>query len=377
MAKPVAAAKVKGLFPTTAPSPATLSPAPTPEPAPEPPPLPERGIRVGRRGILLVWGSLAGLTMLAVVVGMAVGSARKGGRATAAGQGSAAVGEGAIGGEDGVDLPDFSRVDYSLDTSNLNYEKGPNGEKLVLMQRATDDGPELLSGYTEAGGRFVQHGLLVGKHLTGERRCEEEFYAGQPHGKTTLWYTNGQVVQQGQMKDGKEHGVWTKYREDGSKWLAVHFLGGERHGTETEWFPTGQKKEETTWVAGKRHGVMARYDERGGEVFRIRWREGEPSYRPSGGTRESFRNVVRYLQPKFVHKLDRCLRAYGTPDAGLDRNSLPPEGRKAKQRWVYSCRDGAVEMEVQVQGVVEWVRDGAGSAQKLIHYVGVEGMSSK
>ncbi len=51
--------------------------------------------------------------------------------------------------------------------------------------------------------------------------------------KSTYYYDNGQVKQQGFYKDGKLHGAWVAYNEDGTKRAMGEYNNGAKTG---KWF---------------------------------------------------------------------------------------------------------------------------------------------
>ncbi|WP_294819864.1 membrane-binding protein [uncultured Flavobacterium sp.] len=51
--------------------------------------------------------------------------------------------------------------------------------------------------------------------------------------KSTYYYENGQVKQQGFYKDGKLHGIWTSFNEDGTKRAMGEYNSGVKTG---KWF---------------------------------------------------------------------------------------------------------------------------------------------
>lgn len=51
--------------------------------------------------------------------------------------------------------------------------------------------------------------------------------------KATYFYDNGKVKQEGFYKDGKVHGQWTSYAEDGSKLAMGEYKNGQKAG---KWF---------------------------------------------------------------------------------------------------------------------------------------------
>lgn len=48
--------------------------------------------------------------------------------------------------------------------------------------------------------------------------------------KATYYYDNGNVRQQGFVKDGKLHGEWISYREDGTKVAIAQYNKGQKVG---------------------------------------------------------------------------------------------------------------------------------------------------
>lgn len=51
--------------------------------------------------------------------------------------------------------------------------------------------------------------------------------------KATYYYDNGQIMQQGFYLDGKLHGKWVSFREDGDKKVMGEYENGKKTG---KWF---------------------------------------------------------------------------------------------------------------------------------------------
>jgi antitoxin component YwqK of YwqJK toxin-antitoxin module len=51
--------------------------------------------------------------------------------------------------------------------------------------------------------------------------------------KSTYYYDNGKVSQEGYYKDGKVHGKWISYDQDGNKTAIAEYNNGEKTG---KWF---------------------------------------------------------------------------------------------------------------------------------------------
>lgn len=61
--------------------------------------------------------------------------------------------------------------------------------------------------------------------------------------KATYYYENGQVRQQGYVKDGKLHGQWISYRLDGTKVALAQYASGKKTGKWLFWDENGNVKE--------------------------------------------------------------------------------------------------------------------------------------
>ncbi len=84
--------------------------------------------------------------------------------------------------------------------------------------------------------------------------------------------------------NGKEHGLDTLWREDGTKWWEKMWKNGKQQGLEIWWYEDGAKKWEEMWKNGKLHGMETwRYEDgakqleiyqiEGHECARIDWDE--------------------------------------------------------------------------------------------------------
>lgn len=407
MDKPVPAAKVKGLF---APPPAGATTAPTgsqrggsrpdavtkspPATAsrsiavtsarhsdssstPERPPAPaSRANRRGHRRLLFAGAGVVALVLVAVVVAVMAGGGRKPPAAEAGVPGPAAVAGGGTT-RDGTtrddkgEVPDFSKVDYSLDTSKLDYEKGPGGQPLVSKKDIAPGTSGLLReirGYEAGDGGLVQHGVTTVRYgpPTNAKAEECHYIAGKQHGPIIAWYENGQKRWEGAMKAGKKHGKWMEWQADGKPLAENWFLNGVQHGTAVEYHPNGVKAYESSFVDGVEHGRRTEYwdtgteaniwhirqgvrhgpavwrDRTGNVVMRLHFRDGFTQYDPTAGTGEDFATAVTCIFPQGVRpknlKLDQAFVTFGRPVSGFAE--IPDRTVGQRQEWVFQCKDG-------------------------------------
>jgi antitoxin component YwqK of YwqJK toxin-antitoxin module len=62
--------------------------------------------------------------------------------------------------------------------------------------------------------------------------------------------TEGQI--QASFKDGKLHGKWVMYYENGQLWIKENYVNGERHGESVQYHENGQLKSKENYVNGKK-----------------------------------------------------------------------------------------------------------------------------
>ncbi len=131
-------------------------------------------------------------------------------------------------------------------------------------------------GKTDPEGSFIPHGKTTLYWPNGQKKTELHFINGLRHGPRTSWYQSGQMWILGQFAEGKEHGTWTLWYEDGRKAQESHYEHGAWHGTFTEWYRNGQKRREVEFVHGVKQGTETLWDEEGNIVRQIEYVDGVP-----------------------------------------------------------------------------------------------------
>src|ERR1051326_8115990 len=63
-----------------------------------------------------------------------------------------------------------------------------------------------------------------------QKKEEQNFFKGLPHGKYTLWYKNGQVDRTGYYYLGLDSGEWKSFYEDGKMKSSENYLRGKKYG---------------------------------------------------------------------------------------------------------------------------------------------------
>ncbi len=83
------------------------------------------------------------------------------------------------------------------------------------------------------------------------------------NGPVKLLYPNGTIRVEGQMKDGKRHGIWTSYYKDGTKWSVNNYVLGELNGVSLSYYPNESVRFVGEYTHGKRSGTWKFYSNTG------------------------------------------------------------------------------------------------------------------
>ncbi len=76
-------------------------------------------------------------------------------------------------------------------------------------------------------------------------------------------YPNGKMKSSGTIANGKKYGLWTHFREDGTKWSECEFENGEAHGKVVSYHPNGQVNYIGYFTGGEKSGLWMFYDMEG------------------------------------------------------------------------------------------------------------------
>ncbi len=88
--------------------------------------------------------------------------------------------------------------------------------------------------------------------------------------REVFYYENGNKKMDGYYNaDGKKHGKWTYWREDGKIWSEGYFNEGKDDKMRRTWHENGQKHYEGRYKNGTRVGKWKFYDESGKLVKEI------------------------------------------------------------------------------------------------------------
>ena len=117
--------------------------------------------------------------------------------------------------------------------------------------------------------------LKNGKSLESTRAKSLQF---KPiaDGQKQVYYLNGQLYGQGEIRNKKENGFWTYWHENGQKAREGSFNEGKRTGTHTYWYPNGTLRGVGNFKNDKYDGKWIMYKEDGSQTIEQFYKDGEP-----------------------------------------------------------------------------------------------------
>ncbi len=94
-------------------------------------------------------------------------------------------------------------------------------------------------------------------------------------GVRKIYYLNGRLSGQGEIKNKKENGTWIYWHENGQKAREGGFDEGKRIGTHTYWYPNGQLRGVGNFKDDKYDGKWTMYKEDGSDTTIQFYKNGE------------------------------------------------------------------------------------------------------
>jgi antitoxin component YwqK of YwqJK toxin-antitoxin module len=105
--------------------------------------------------------------------------------------------------------------------------------------------------------------ISCGGSESGADKGKEE----QPEIKTgeeTQFYPNGSIFSMGYRDtQGREHGLWSTWYENGNLWTETQWEFGKMHGPYAVWHPNGKPQIKGRYFNGKKVGTWKVYSEDG------------------------------------------------------------------------------------------------------------------
>lgn len=89
---------------------------------------------------------------------------------------------------------------------------------------------------------------------------------GRRHGPFAAWDENGRISIRGQYIEGRESGEWQHWHPTGERRSRHDYVDGKPQGVWRDWHPNGRLEQESHHVAGERHGMTTRWYANG-QVF--------------------------------------------------------------------------------------------------------------
>lgn len=174
----------------------------------------------------------------------------------------------------------------------------------------------------------------------GQLSSEAQYANGRGNGKCKSWYENGIQSAEWQLLDGKEHGFIQCWNETGIKVKETVLDRGLENGAERKWGDDGKIAYEGNYRDGKMHGQWKYYDENGFYIRNYSYGSKE------GGTYEKWIDTstgdVQIVIGQYVADKEDGLWKWFTKDSILNYSVQYKEG-VTEGEVTYYYRNGNVE----------------------------------
>lgn len=203
-------------------------------------------------------------------------------------------------------------VEISDNDNDVVRERYPN-RSVKIEREVTQD----------AAGNYVNHGTWKMWDEAGNVVAEGQFRDGKRYGLWTRWHRQGDsplfgtapynlfsgpYISQATFDDGQLSGRWTIFDAKQHKISEFEMADGLRHGMSTWWYPTGQKMREVFYRDGLMDGDLLEWDQKSNLVVKDNFQEGRKlapkaaSYSETKRSAGKKKNEGMYLHAKQVVK---------------------------------------------------------------------------
>jgi hypothetical protein len=113
-------------------------------------------------------------------------------------------------------------------------------------------------------------------HSPGKMAAESNWFKGQYHGVSTVWYASGRQKRVERVfRYGVAHGLTRHWYPDGKLREKCHYVNGNLHGVSAEWRRDGKKRHEMTYEDDIPVGQETWWDEKGAVTAQGDWKDGK------------------------------------------------------------------------------------------------------
>jgi antitoxin component YwqK of YwqJK toxin-antitoxin module len=128
-------------------------------------------------------------------------------------------------------------------------------------------------------GQFLngrQHGEWTFYHENGEQNRKATYNNGQPDGAWDVFRSDGTLAARRSFRNGQRHGEWITYDKTGKNPLREeHYADGNPEGVWKIWFDNGKQRQQIGFKAGKLDGPSMEWDEDGEKRVEVSYSNGK------------------------------------------------------------------------------------------------------
>ena len=119
-------------------------------------------------------------------------------------------------------------------------------------------------------------GGFVGQYKNRQKKIEVHYKDGKRHGDFTMWHENGSMKSSGDMENNKPTGLHTLWFDNGTKHAERNYKDGKEDGMATTWHSlSGKKDSEVNYKDGKKDGMSTSWSWLGVKISEVNYKDGK------------------------------------------------------------------------------------------------------
>jgi antitoxin component YwqK of YwqJK toxin-antitoxin module len=152
------------------------------------------------------------------------------------------------------------RINYKDGKKDGSYEEWYENGKINYTTNYIEDVQEGKACKYDKSGNLLRKFMVINGSTEDEIKYDKKGPLNGLHEEWNNDYSKKFLEKSINYKDGKRHGVYEEYDQDGNRVLKCNYKNNKRDGEEEEYYDNGKKKFTTNWKDGLQEGKTCTYD---------------------------------------------------------------------------------------------------------------------
>lgn len=162
----------------------------------------------------------------------------------------------------------------------------------------------------------IKDGLWQTLNTIGQPIMIGHFKEGKKHGQFEQWYDDGETRHReliATFDQDKYVNDYKEWYENGKKSIVGYYIGGKEQGRYTEWHESGKKALRAKYINGKPDGWYREWHDNGKKALKIKFEDGKVN----GKWTQWYRNGNKEMRLKYINGIPRGRAKFWFEDGTL------------------------------------------------------------